>query len=135
MSKNVSVRKFIDNDGLKEKAKLLLRNQEELGSLLKEVYKMASSKDEFNKLMETIKLFISLIKDYTKGEYREIPMLKVVLILAAFIYAISPLDFIPDIIPGIGRSDDIAILKYVYKTVKDDLEDYKMWKVKLVIAA
>ncbi|XMB66340.1 DUF1232 domain-containing protein [Mycoplasmatota bacterium zrk1] len=135
MSKEISVKKFIDNDRLKEKAKELLNNEEQLGSLLKAVAKMASNKNAFKEILETIMLFISLIKDYAKGDYREIPMMKVVLILASLIYALSPLDFIPDSIPGIGSTDDIAILAYVCKKVYNELEDYKIWKERFIIAA
>ncbi|QVK20755.1 DUF1232 domain-containing protein [Mycoplasmatota bacterium] len=113
----------------------MLNNEYELGTLLKAVDKMVSNKDAFKELMETIKSFISLVKDYSKGDYCEIPVIKVVLIVASLIYALSPFDIIPDTIPVIGRLDDSAILTYVYKTVKNDLEEYRMWKEKVSIAA
>ncbi len=47
------------------------------------------------------------------------------LIIGALLYFISPADFIPDVIPGIGYIDDIAIILMVYNRVKRALDSLK----------
>lgn len=44
------------------------------------------------------------------------------LIIGALGYMISPLDVVPDAIPIVGLSDDLAVLLYVLKTVWTDID-------------
>jgi len=43
-------------------------------------------------------------------------------IIGALGYLISPLDVVPDAIPIVGLSDDLAVLLYVLKTVWTDID-------------
>lgn len=45
------------------------------------------------------------------------------LIIGALGYMISPLDVIPDAIPIVGLTDDLAVLIYVLRKVWGDVED------------
>ena len=75
-----------------------------------------------------IPLFISLIKSYTKKEYREIPLATVVAVAAALIYFLAPLDIIPDFIPGFGFVDDDSIIAFCFLACKHDLDRYSKWR-------
>lgn len=44
------------------------------------------------------------------------------IIIGALGYLISPLDVVPDAIPIVGLSDDLAVLIYVLKTVWTDID-------------
>ena len=44
------------------------------------------------------------------------------LIIGALGYLISPLDVVPDAIPIVGLSDDLAVLVFVLKTVWTDID-------------
>jgi uncharacterized membrane protein YkvA (DUF1232 family) len=48
-----------------------------------------------------------------------------ILIGAALLYFITPIDLIPDFIPVIGLLDDAAVIAYVVYKLKDELEEYK----------
>lgn len=41
---------------------------------------------------------------------RRVPMLVRLLPITAFVYGVTPLDLLPDILPGVGRLDDRAVL-------------------------
>ena len=42
---------------------------------------------------------------------------KIIIVLLAFIYVVSPLDLIPDFIPVIGWLDDLGVLAWAAKQV------------------
>ena len=46
------------------------------------------------------------------------------LVVAALLYFISPIDIIPDIIPVVGYADDVAVIAFVYKQVKDSIQSF-----------
>lgn len=69
-----------------------------------------------------------LIKAYATGQYREVPWKTILLIVAAVIYFINPLDLVPDIIPLTGLTDDFAVLLWVYNSVSNEIEKFLTWE-------
>lgn len=69
-----------------------------------------------------------LIKAYALGQYRELPWKTLLLIVAAVIYFLNPLDLIPDIIPLAGLTDDFAVLLWVYNSVSNEIEKFLEWE-------
>ncbi len=56
------------------------------------------------RLINTIRLVFRLMKD------SRVPIFPKLIIPAAILYALSPIDLIPDMILGLGQIDDIAVL-------------------------
>jgi uncharacterized membrane protein YkvA (DUF1232 family) len=77
---------------------------------------------------EIVKTFSRLVVAYLRGEYRDVPWKTIVLIVAALVYFLSPFDLIPDFIPVIGYVDDAAVLVWVAKSIKDDLDRFLAWE-------
>ena len=75
-----------------------------------------------------------LFKAYASGKYKNIPWKSLLLITAALIYFVSPVDLIPDVLLGIGFTDDFAILLMVYKSVHSEIEKFLDWERSQVIA-
>jgi uncharacterized membrane protein YkvA (DUF1232 family) len=69
-----------------------------------------------------------LLKAYATGKYREVPWKALLLIAAAVIYFINPIDLIPDWIPGLGITDDLGILTMVYKSVSVEIDKFLEWE-------
>jgi uncharacterized membrane protein YkvA (DUF1232 family) len=61
-------------------------------------------------LVEDLRLAWRLMQD------ERVPWLTKVIPVAAVVYVISPIDFIPDFFLGLGQLDDIAILLLALKT-------------------
>jgi uncharacterized membrane protein YkvA (DUF1232 family) len=76
------------------------------------------------------KLFVlgRLIKAYALGQYRQVPWKTILLIVAAVIYFVNPLDLVPDIIPLTGLTDDFAVLLWVYNSVSNEIERFIEWE-------
>jgi uncharacterized membrane protein YkvA (DUF1232 family) len=68
------------------------------------------------------------IKSVVLGHYKiQSPKIFVTL-LAAVIYFINPLDLIPDFFLGIGLTDDLAVLSWVYHTASSELASFQDWE-------
>ena len=52
----------------------------------------------------------SMLRDYWNGSYRDIPWKSIAAVAGALLYVMNPLDFIPDLIVGIGFVDDVEFL-------------------------
>jgi uncharacterized membrane protein YkvA (DUF1232 family) len=72
-----------------------------------------------------IVLFSQLIKAYVQGTYRKLPAIALAKIAAVLIYFISPFDFIPDVLPIIGFTDDLALVLWVGKSIKSELDEFE----------
>jgi uncharacterized membrane protein YkvA (DUF1232 family) len=72
-----------------------------------------------------IVLFSELIKAYISGSYKKLPAVTLVKIVAVLIYFISPFDFIPDVLPFVGFADDLAVVLWVGKSIKNELDDFE----------
>lgn len=79
-------------------------------------------------LVERVRLFLRLVRAYAKGEYRDIPWQHVVLIVAALVYFVTPLDLIPDFIPVSGFIDDFTVLIWVYNKMQYEIDRFKIWE-------
>lgn len=77
-----------------------------------------------------LKFLFSIIQDYIKGEYREIPYWSIAAIVAALLYVLSPIDLIPDFIPVVGYVDDALVVAACLAMLEQDLHEYKEWKKK-----
>jgi uncharacterized membrane protein YkvA (DUF1232 family) len=76
------------------------------------------------------KLFIlgRLVKAYALGAYRDVPVKNLVLIVAAILYFINPLDLVPDLIPVTGLADDFAILLWIFRTLSNEMDKFISWE-------
>ncbi len=97
-----------------------------LSKALKKIGKsklIAAAVDELHTL-------IRLVKAYMSKEYREVPVVSIIAALGAIIYFVSPIDAIPDFIPGAGFTDDAAVIATVIIVIQSDLEDFRDWEKK-----
>ena len=115
----------------KEAENVYVNSQSKSFNLLNAVLKLLSDprvRREVGRFFGKIKLFIEMVKEYFQGNYREIPVKTIILITAALIYFVSPVDAIPDFLIGIGFVDDGAVIAYVFSALNEDIESFKTWK-------
>jgi uncharacterized membrane protein YkvA (DUF1232 family) len=90
--------------------------------------KLEHTPGTLQKFVNQTMLLVSLVGDYRKGLYREIPWYTVATSVAALIYFLSPLDLIPDFIPLLGQIDDAIVISLAVKAVQEDLKKYATMK-------
>lgn len=113
----------------KNKAQEFINNPEKAKTILTEAIKKAdSAQGPFEKVWEELQLMFGIIKDWMTAEYKEIPKGSILAILGGLVYFVSPIDVIPDFIPGIGYLDDIFVISLVIGQIRADLQKYKLWK-------
>ncbi|MCK5034462.1 MAG: DUF1232 domain-containing protein [Candidatus Sabulitectum sp.] len=103
-----------------------------------DVYKVVDRADDIQKkvslhgplgrLINDVKLMISLVKDYWNKSYRDVPWWTVAAVVTALLYVLSPVDLIPDFIPFFGLLDDAAVVSACLFLVEQDLSRYRSWK-------
>lgn len=69
-----------------------------------------------------------LVKAYALGHYREIPWKTLLIVVAAIIYFVNPIDLIPDLIPVAGLTDDFGILVWVYNSLSGEIDKFLAWE-------
>ncbi len=96
-----------------------------INQAFKKVMDIDKSSGQLNMLFKKVVLFIKMLQSYVSGEYRNIPLRTIVAIVAGLLYFINPFDLIPDMIPGIGMLDDLAVMMWVTSIIDKDIKDYE----------
>ena len=99
-----------------------------MAKLGKEKLAYENVKKTFGSRLEEFKYFLKLIKAYATGDYRDVAKKHIILCVLAVLYFINPIDLVPDAILGLGYIDDLAILNWVYFTVRDEIYKFKIWE-------
>ena len=71
---------------------------------------------------------IRVVRDYQRAEYRDMPAPRLLTIIAAIIYFVSPFDVIPDWVPVLGHIDDAFVISLALKSVRNDLDTFMAWE-------
>lgn len=82
----------------------------------------------FAAVMDDFRALIRLVVAYARGHYRQIPADRLVVVVAGLIYVVSPVDVIPDVVPGFGFLDDASVIAWVIKGVRDELDAFREWE-------
>lgn len=72
-----------------------------------------------------------MIGAYARGRYRAIPLQVLIAIAGAAIYFINPFDLVPDALVGIGLTDDLAVLTWVYRSATEEIGKFLAWESSL----
>lgn len=113
------------------RASKITRNAEGLLKLLKNALQKSSELGKggiFDQIREKVYVLGKLVKAYAKGDYREIKTKNLILIVAGLIYLVSPLDFVPDVLPIVGFTDDVALLVYIVNAISDEITKFEDWE-------
>lgn len=82
------------------------------------------SKDGLSGVKDNLVLMYHYIQDIATGKYKDYNIQKLIIVVAALIYVISPFDFFADVLP-LGLMDDVSIIGWAMKEVSEELAKYK----------
>ncbi len=112
---------------LESKANSIYIDNEKLRNLIEKVKEKIENNKELKKVINDIRLLIDLIRDWLKGDYKNVSQTSIIMIIISFIYLLNPFDIIPDFL-ATGFIDDIAVITYVIKKIQEELKAYKSWR-------
>ena len=113
---------------VKRKARNVVKDSKEVGRILEEANKKLDSIPDIRGKISYIPALFSLVGDYIKGNYRQVPVKTIIAIVGGLIYFVAPGDLIPDYIVGIGYLDDISVIEMCWRFVRSDIERYMEWR-------
>ena len=87
-----------------------------------------ADKSVFKELWPYLLAMLRLIRAFCSGKYKKISWESLISIIVAVAYFASPLDLIPDFLPGIGYLDDAMIVRAVYRSVRVELDRFMEWE-------
>ena len=116
------VSRFLKGNWL-QKARVYAFNPKKMKELLLQLGKYVS-KNGLSSVKENLLLMKDYLYDVTTGKYKDYDVKKLLVIIGAVIYVVTPFDFLPDLIPP-GLIDDLSIVAWALKEASAELEKYK----------
>ena len=112
------------------RAKSYVKDPKALRDLVQEAADKAKSlpKAPFKDLWAYFQAMLRPTRAYYRGDYRNIRIANLVVIIGAIMYVLDPWDLIPDWIPGLGFMDDATILAFAVQKTRQTLDDFKAWE-------
>ena len=111
-----------------QNAQTILEDSDKLEELFQRVENKLKVIPHIGNKLAVAASMASMAKSYASKEYNKVPLGTIIAVISALAYFVSPIDVIPDIIPGLGHVDDAAIILACLKLVESDLNDYIVWR-------
>jgi uncharacterized membrane protein YkvA (DUF1232 family) len=112
----------------RKRAKKVIDDPKAMRKVAEEASRTANSRTgPFQAVLDDFRTLIRLVVAYSRGHYRKIPPDQLAIVVAGLIYVVSPIDLIPDFLPG-GYVDDALVIGWVIKTVRAELDAFREWE-------
>lgn len=111
-----------------QEAQEMVTQPGEVDNLMKKLVKKLQDVPKLGSALAYIPKMALMVNSFIRGDYKEIPVGIITAIIGVLIYFVSPIDAIPDFIPGVGLLDDAAVTSGSLYLVKNDLDEYMHWR-------
>lgn len=112
----------------KQKAEKLLEDKDKMDRFLERLEKKLALVPHIGGVLSDVPVLIAMVKAYIEKKYTAVPLGSMIAIVGSLLYFLSPVDLIPDILPGIGLVDDAAVIAFALKLVHDDVAEFRKWR-------
>lgn len=114
-----------------QKAFLYLKDPNKLLLLLQQVGRQINNtadKGSNPGLMDNLRTLVRMVNAFRLGTYRLVPWQTIGTIVAILVYFALPLDFVPDVLPVLGFTDDFALIFWALRSFSSDIEAFRAWE-------
>ncbi|WP_200258720.1 DUF1232 domain-containing protein [Halorhodospira neutriphila] len=104
---------------------------EDLGTVVHradEIRGKVAGRGPLGRFIKDVRLMLALVRDYWRGDYRQVPWWAIAAVAAALLYILNPVDLIPDFIPVVGHIDDATVVAACLLLVEQQLAEYEAWR-------
>ena len=112
----------------RNRAAEIVRSPDKLRAIVAEAREKADSAggatSPLNSVIEDLKTMFDLLRAVARGDYR-LRKETLILIAGAVLYFVIPIDVIPDFVPVAGFIDDAAVIAWVVKTCKTEIDLFR----------
>jgi uncharacterized membrane protein YkvA (DUF1232 family) len=113
------------------RAQALVADPEALRGFADKVLQSESGRSgPVSEVLDDFKTLGRLVAAYSRGDYRDIPLDSLVMVIAGLVYVVSPIDLIPDALPVAGYADDAVAVGFVIRQVHHELTAFRAWDAK-----
>jgi uncharacterized membrane protein YkvA (DUF1232 family) len=88
-----------------------------------------SKDNKFKQLIDAALTLVRLVRAYFNGSYRQIETGTIVSGLAVLLYALSPIDLVPDFIPVLGFLDDLSLVSWFIGKFQGEIQRFREWEL------
>lgn len=106
------------------RARRFVNNRSKLAALAMQASYYVRRKRSLQEVKSDIVLLGHYVRDVATCRYHGYKTANLIVIVAVLIYMVSPLDIIPDFLPG-GFIDDISIVAWAVKRFTEELTNYR----------
>ena len=80
-----------------------------------------------NPIKKDVQTLLRLMRAYGDGRYRQVSGKNLALAGLGLLYLVSPLDVVPDFLPG-GFADDAAVIGFILRKIRTELVAFEAWE-------
>ena len=107
----------------------LVQDREELRRLVGQGFeRVEAHSGALDAVLDDLRTLIRLLDAWVRADYRQVSRSTLTLVAAAVLYFVVPTDLIPDFLFGIGFVDDIAVVGWVARHIRGELEVFRRWE-------
>jgi uncharacterized membrane protein YkvA (DUF1232 family) len=113
----------------------LMENPQGLKFKLEKAAEKLSKKsviDSFGHHATDLKTLVRLTRLWVTRKYTGVSQQAILYTIVAVVYFVTPTDFVPDFLLGLGFVDDIAVLSWALSMIQEDLIKFKSWEAEKV---
>jgi uncharacterized membrane protein YkvA (DUF1232 family) len=78
-------------------------------------------------IKKDVQTLLRLMRAYGEGRYRQVSGKNLALAGLGLVYLVSPLDVVPDFLPG-GLADDAAVIGFILRKLRTELVAFEAWE-------
>lgn len=114
-------------NNLTAEASDFINNPSRLDRMLAEAEAAMRNIPKVGETLSGLPVMIAMAKSWIRKEYEVQPKVLIIMV-AALLYLLKGKDIIPDKIPLLGMTDDIAVLGLALKVIEPELNAYRAWR-------